>query len=140
MRRARFTGSDWNKRSPNALPAKFINLSVVTELMSHAKDDAGWLQRGKQRAAIARVLRKPMTATEICAAARKYTPQIQLRDVWFLMRQFEKRNLAGCLNPQQVTGKLYILTEIGRKVAHKVFGISISNPPENIDWRKYSAG
>ena len=106
--------------------------------MSLANEYTVWLKRGKQRAAIARVLRKPMTATEICAAARTFTPQIQLRDVWFLMRQFEKKNLSVCLNPQQVTGKLYCLTEHGRKAVNQVFAILILNPPANLDWRKYS--
>jgi len=35
--------------------------------MSHEKDDSQWLKRGKQRAAVARVLRKPMLeARRIC--------------------------------------------------------------------------
>jgi hypothetical protein len=106
--------------------------------MSLANEYNRWLQRGRQRAAIARVLRKPMTATEICAAARKFTPQIQLRDVWFLMRQFEKRSLATCLNPQQVTSKLYQLTETGRKAASLAFDVTHICPPADIDWRKYS--
>ena len=106
--------------------------------MSLANDYKRWLQRGRQRAAIARVLRKPMTATEICAAAGKFTPQIQLRDVWFLMRQFERRGLAVCLNPQQVTGKLYCLTEPGRLATRHAFDIGHPRPPERIDWRKYS--
>jgi DNA-binding PadR family transcriptional regulator len=106
--------------------------------MSLANEYSRWLRRGKQRAAIARVLRKPMTATEICATTRKFTPQIQLRDVWFLMRQFEKRNLVVCLNPQQVTGKLYCLTEKGRKATRCAFEIIHPVPPTNIDWRKYS--
>jgi DNA-binding PadR family transcriptional regulator len=106
--------------------------------MSLANDYNRWMQRSRQRAAMARVLCKPMTATEICATARKFTPQIQLRDVWFLMRQFEKRGLAVCLNPQQVTGKLYRLTEPGRKAARLAFGINHVRPPAGIDWRKYS--
>jgi hypothetical protein len=106
--------------------------------MSLANEYNRWLQRGRQRAAIARVLRKPMTAAEICAVARKFTPQIQLRDVWFLMRQFEKQKLAVCLNPQQVTGKLYCLTETGRRATRQAFGITHSVPPADVDWRKYS--
>ena len=106
--------------------------------MSLSNDYSQWLKRGRQRAAVARVLRKPMTATEICTAARSLTPQIQLRDVWFLMRQFEERGLAICLNPKQVVGKLYCPSNNGRTAARHAFGITIPSPPQNIDWRKYS--
>ena len=92
--------------------------------MSLEKDDAKWLKRGRQRAAVARVLRKPMTATEICAAARAFAGHVQLRDVWFLMRQFQERGLVVCVNPRLVTGRLYSLTEDRAKVPLRMaFGI-----------------
>jgi DNA-binding PadR family transcriptional regulator len=37
-----------------------------------------------------------------------------------------------------VTGRLYALTERGRDDVHAAFGILIPEPPNNIDWRKYS--
>lgn len=126
------------RKFPNLLNARFINPVVVTKWMSLSNDYSQWLKRGRQRTAIARVLRKPMTATEICAAARTLSPQIQLRDIWFLMRQFEGRGLAICLNPKQVTGKLYCLTDKGRTATRHAFGITIPSPSSNIDWRKYS--
>ncbi len=106
--------------------------------MSHERDDAGWLQRGRQRAAVARVLRKPMTATEICAAAQAFNPRIQLRDVWFLLRRMQGRNLVVCLNPRLVTGRLFMLSPKGQAAVQEAFGTQIARPPTNIDWRKYS--
>jgi len=106
--------------------------------MSHTRDDTAWLRRGTQRAAVARVLRKPMTGTEICAAARGFNSHIQLRDVWHLLRQMERRGLVQCLNPRLVTGRLYLLTARGRAAVKEAFSISIPRPPANIDWRKYS--
>ena len=106
--------------------------------MSQTRDDTAWLQRGRQRAAVARVLRKPMTGTEICAAARVFNSHIQLRDVWHLLRQMERRGLVQCYNPRLVTGRLYLLTPRGRAAIQKAFAISVSKPPSNIDWRKYS--
>jgi DNA-binding PadR family transcriptional regulator len=106
--------------------------------MLRQRDDTAWLQRGRQRAAVARVLRKPMTGTEICAAARVFNSHIQLRDVWHLLRQMEQRRLVQCFNPRMVTGRLYSLTPQGRAAVQKAFSISIPQPPANIDWRKYS--
>jgi DNA-binding PadR family transcriptional regulator len=106
--------------------------------MSHTRDDTAWLQRGRQRAAVARVLRKPMTGTEICAAAKVFNSHIQLRDVWHLLRQMEQRRLVQCFNPRLVTGRLYLLTPRGRAAVKEAFSISISRPPSNIDWQKYS--
>src|SRR5437870_8982422 len=106
--------------------------------MSLKNDYRSWMKRGRQRAAIAQVLRRPMTATQICTAARAISPRIQLRDVWFLMRQFAERDLVTCLNPKQATGRLYCLTSQGRKEVSSAFGISIASTPEGIEWRKYS--
>jgi predicted transcriptional regulator len=106
--------------------------------MSLQNDHGSWLKRGRQRAAIAQVLRKPMTATQICRTARAINPRIQLRDVWFLMRQFAKRDLATCLNPKQATGRLYCLTDQGRRAVSSTFRIHVAGTPEGIEWRKYS--
>jgi hypothetical protein len=106
--------------------------------MSHERDDVEWLKRGRQRAAVAQALKKPMTGTEICAAARVFTPRIQLRDVWHLLREMQQRDLVLCLTPRLVTGRLYCLTTKGRSAVQDAFGISAKEPPSNIDWRKYS--
>ena len=97
-----------------------------------------WLKRGRQRAAVARVLRKPMTTTEICTSAREFTPGIQLRDVWFLMHPFEEHGLVICINRRLVTGRLYSLTNDGQKAVTEAFGMAVEIPPANVNWRKYS--
>src|SRR5262245_25844690 len=109
---AHFTGTS------NGLGAKFINPAVVTRLMSLRRNDVPWLKRGRQRAAVAQALRKPMTSTEICAAARALNPRIQLRDVWHLLRQMQQRGLVHCMNQRLITGRLYALTERGRDEVH----------------------
>jgi Fe2+ or Zn2+ uptake regulation protein len=106
--------------------------------MSLERNDVPWLQRGRQRAAVAQALRKPMTATEICSAARTMNPRIQLRDVWHLLRQMQDRELVDCINPRLVTGRLFVLTMRGRYDVHAAFGTVVPTPPSNIDWRKYS--
>lgn len=122
----------------NSLSASFINPGVVTGLMSRQKDYTQWLKRGRQRVAVARVMRKPMTTTEICQAARPFAPRLQLRDVWHLMQEFQAHGLVTCLNPRHVTGKLYTLTPVGRTAVQYTFGIEIRSLPQNINWRKYA--
>jgi len=106
--------------------------------MSLDRNDVPWLKRGSQRAAVAQALRKPMTGTEICSAARTFNPRIQLRDVWHLLRQMQDREMVYCLNPRLVTGRLFALTERGRDEVHAAFGVVVAVPPQHIDWRKYS--
>ena len=102
------------------------------------KNDEAWLIRGRQRSAIARVLRKPMTASDMCRATQPLNPHIQLRDVWFIMSQFKARALAHCLNPNHTTGKVYALTERGRRLALRTFGTMAVEPAPGIDWRRYA--
>jgi len=106
--------------------------------MSRERDDTKWLKRGRQRAAVAQVLRKPMTASEICLEARAINPRIQLRDIWYLLRQMQERQLVSCRNPKLVTGRLYELSAHGQEAVYAGFGILITPAPEFIDWRKYS--
>jgi DNA-binding PadR family transcriptional regulator len=106
--------------------------------MSLTRNDVPWLKRGRQRAAVAQALRKPMTSTEICSVAQAMNAHIQLRDVWHLLRQMQERELVQCINPRLVTGRLYALTERGRDEVHAAFRIVVTHPQTNIDWRKYS--
>ena len=106
--------------------------------MSRERDDTGWLKRGTQRQAVAQALRKPMTTKEICVATRVHSPRLQLRDVWYLLKEMGERGLFHCHNPRLVTGRLYELTADGRAAVAQAFGVQIPASPENIDWRKYS--
>jgi DNA-binding PadR family transcriptional regulator len=117
---------------------RFINPPVVTKLMSLQNSYSEWLKRGKQRAAVARALRKPMTAVEICDAARSWAPRLQLRDVWFLMRQMAERGLALPLNERSNNGRLYALTDAGRRTVAAAFDVSVSPVSPSLDWRLYS--
>jgi hypothetical protein len=97
-----------------------------------------WIQRGSQRSAVAKVLRKPMTTSEICTAAHQENPRIQLRDVWHIIREMKQRHLVQCLNPHHVTGKLYVLTPLGARIVRYAFGVRIPSETQNLNWRKYA--
>ena len=94
--------------------------------------------RGRQKRAILQVLHHPMTGKQVCLEARRIDPHILLQDVWYVMHQFQNRGLCTCLTPGQVTGKLYCLTELGRKVVAHAFKLKIPAPPDNVPWKKYS--
>lgn len=106
--------------------------------MSRSKDYTEWLKRGRQRSVVVRVLRKPMTASEICRAAQPINRHLQLRDVWFIMGQLKARGLAVCLNPKHVTGKLYALTEAGRRSREEACGLVSVPLARDVDWRRYA--
>ena len=94
--------------------------------MVQLESDTDWLKRGRQRSAVAQVLRRPMTPSEIWRAAQSIAPRIQLRDVWFILRQMEQRKLVSCLNPKEVTGKICYW--------------SAARPPTSphINWHRYA--
>lgn len=79
-----------------------------------------------------------MPGTEIFERARQRAPKIQLRDVWFVLQQFQQRNLACCLTPQLVTGTIYNLTRKGRMEVAANFGQVVPDPPPNINWMLYA--
>lgn len=107
--------------------------------MSLKNDDhANWIQNGRQRAAVARALRKPMTGSELCRAACKEAPCLQLRDLWLILKEMKRRKLVVCLNPRHVTGKLHVLTNRGRTVVRQAFGLSVPPLSTDVDWRAYA--
>jgi len=96
-----------------------------------------WLRWGRQKSAVAQVLRKPMTASEIAKAAQRLNSRLRLRDVWHLMRQFQERDLVACLNPHAATGKLYMLTDLGRAAVATIFHTPVEMVEAQVDWRRY---
>jgi len=93
-----------------------------------------WLQRGKQRSAVARVLLHPMTGSEILERARSFAPRMHLRDVWFALRELSVQELVYCLNPELGNGKVFFLTDLGREVVKPAFGNSVTALPADLDW------
>src|SRR3989442_9724053 len=100
-------------------------------------EEVRWAKRGRQRRAVVQVLRKPMTGSQICKAARAIAPLVQLRDVWWLCRELEGHGLVVGLNSHRVTGRVYFLTERGRAVVRRVFGQEVKPVPDRMDWKRY---
>jgi hypothetical protein len=106
--------------------------------MIHLESDITWIKRGKQKSAVAQALRRPMTPNEIWWAARTRNHHIQLRDVWFILRQGKRRGLICCFSKRELTGKVYYWTDHGRAVVQLTFGIDLAPRPQGIRWAKYS--
>jgi len=99
---------------------------------------AAWIKRGCQKQAVAAVLKKPMTASEILVAARPLNSQIQLRDIRIILRRFIEKGLVQCLTPDEMNGKTFCPTQLGREVLREAFGIDVPPLPEGIDWPRYA--
>ncbi len=97
-----------------------------------------WLRRGTQRAAVLQALRKPMPASELCRAARRINPHLQLRDLWLVLPQVKEHGLVACLTLRQANGKLYALTPTGRRLAQDAFAVEHPAIPHLVNWRDYS--
>ncbi len=75
-----------------------------------------WVVRGKQRAAILKIMSKPQTPTETCKKSKMYNEKISLNNSSDILRSFVRMGLAECLNKEDKVGRLYKLTEIGEEI------------------------
>lgn len=66
--------------------------------------------RGKQRMAVYTALKKPASGRQIMEKVRLAAPSMTYQDLRHILRDFEKRGIAVCLNPQCQTGRLYVLS------------------------------
>jgi predicted transcriptional regulator len=73
--------------------------------------DYSWILKGKQRKKILKVMDKPLIPTQI-----KERTDLSLNNVSDILREFRKRNLAECINPKEKTGRIYELTDKGKKL------------------------
>lgn len=65
--------------------------------------------RGKQRIAVYHALQKPASGRQILKQAKAAAPSMTYQDLRHILRDFEKRGIAVCLNPQDQTGRFYVL-------------------------------
>jgi DNA-binding PadR family transcriptional regulator len=101
--------------------------------------DREWLRRGVQKKTLAQVLRKPMTGSELLTAMRRENcSKAQLRDLWRLLQKFEQRGLIICLTPGEPAGRVFFLTDRGRRAVKLAFGQSVAPLSTGVDWKKYA--
>ncbi len=70
-----------------------------------------WIVRGSQRVRILQIMEKPMTPTQI-----KKETKLALNNVSDILRLFVKFKVAKCLNEREKLGRIYELTEKGKRI------------------------
>jgi hypothetical protein len=124
----------------SSLSERFGGYAFYT-VPSHAKVTTRlsvWLNRGKQRRAVAQALTRPLTQAEILQLARPKAPNMQLRDVWAILQDCKARGLVYCLNPTITTGKLFYWTDTGKRVAQRAFQQALGAPPKQVNWARFT--
>ncbi len=77
--------------------------------------DYSWVIKGRQRKKILKVMDKPLIPTQI-----KEKADLSLNNVSDILREFRKRNLAKCINPKEKTGRIYELSDKGKRLRKKL--------------------
>lgn len=75
------------------------------------EEDYSWIIRGNQRKKIIKAMNKPKIPTQI-----KEETHLSLNNVSDVLREFRKKKIVKCLNPQEKTGRLYKLTSKGMRI------------------------
>jgi predicted transcriptional regulator len=73
------------------------------------------VMRSEQRKQVINVMDRPMTVTEI-----KNKIEISLSDTSRVLRKFSEEGLAVCINPRDHLGRIYKLTERGKRIKEKI--------------------
>lgn len=71
--------------------------------------DSGIAIRGKQRIAVYRALKQPATGRQILDKSRECAPSMTYQDLRHILRDFQHKGIAVCLNPECQTGRFYAL-------------------------------
>ena len=77
--------------------------------------DYSFVMRSKQRRIVIVVMNTPMIVTEI-----KKKVDLSLSETSRVLRAFKEQGLAECLNPDDILGRVYQLTEKGKLVKEKI--------------------
>lgn len=70
-----------------------------------------WITRGKQRRKVIKAMNKPKIPTQI-----KEDTKLSLNNVSDILREFRKKDIAKCINPEDKTGRVYRLTSKGMRI------------------------
>ncbi len=74
-----------------------------------------WVIRGKQRKKVIKSLTRPKIPSQI-----RGDTKLSLNNVSDVLRAFQKKKIAHCLNPKEKTGRLYELTPKGMRIREEL--------------------
>jgi DNA-binding HxlR family transcriptional regulator len=75
-----------------------------------------WVARGSQRRVIIKVIVGAKIPAQIYQEAMKINPKITRNSVSDVLREFVKKGLVVCINPEETKGRFYRLTALGEKI------------------------
>lgn len=81
--------------------------------------------RGKQREAVYAALKHPVTGRQLLEEARKIAPSMTYQDLRHILRDFQKKGLVICLNPEYQTGRFYAWATFEGKISQTSRQISL---------------
>lgn len=75
-----------------------------------------WVLRGSQRREIIKVISGHKIPAQIYKEAVKLNFRITRNSVSDVLREFKKRFIVKCINPEEKKGRIYELTNLGKKI------------------------
>lgn len=75
-----------------------------------------WILRGSQRRVIFTFLDKNKIPAQIYSEAIKINPKITRNSVSDVLREFRRKGIVKCVNPDEKKGRIYRLTKKGKEI------------------------
>ena len=75
-----------------------------------------WVLRGSQRREIIKVITGHKIPAQIYKEAIKLNTKITRNSISDVLREFKKRRIVICINPKETKGRIYELTDLGKKL------------------------
>ena len=79
-----------------------------------------WILRGSQRREIIKVITGHKIPAQIYKEAVKLNSKITRNSVSDVLREFKKRFIVKCINPDEKKGRIYELTNLGKHLLKQI--------------------
>ncbi|MCK5233470.1 MAG: transcriptional regulator [Candidatus Aenigmarchaeota archaeon] len=78
-------------------------------------DDVGFIVKSEKRKNLLLLLEKPRTPTQLSKAMRSSLANVSLK-----LKDLSDKGIIKCVNPESKKGRIYMLTENGKKTLEKI--------------------
>jgi len=96
------------------------NQFIFSSMSKTMLKNISWILRGSQRREIIKVIEGLKVPAQIYQEAIKLNPKITRNSVSDVLRAFREKGLVECINPKEKKGRVYMLTERGKKVKKQI--------------------
>ncbi|MFW6002619.1 MAG: hypothetical protein ACOCQD_04700 [archaeon] len=80
-----------------------------------------WILRGSQRRAIFQIIEDNLIPAQMYEKARKINSKVTRNNVSDILKEFRENKLIECINPEEKKGRIYKLTNKGKKLKQIIF-------------------